>query len=219
MIRLILAAIGILLICVAGEVGIQVGIYFLLPGIITVVWKIAKWIIDRTRIDKEHIDRLNREKAEQEAKEQEKRDILKKQAELEQEYTNSPSTIKMLREICGGYPPVRLPTSITIDDYSIQAESGGTVRTCNFSQYRMENFRYVVKGAFDREDLQYVVKPQIALAKAINSLLSGKYYISDYAKREVEHKTDCEGERYTVYWYQSDHVVLTLNHTSPNRTF
>ena len=60
MIRLILAAIGILLICVAGEVGIQVGIYFLLPGIITVVWKIAKWKIDRTRIDKEQSIGINR---------------------------------------------------------------------------------------------------------------------------------------------------------------
>ena len=219
MIRLILAAIGILLICVAGEAGFQLGIYFLLPGIITVVWKITRWIIERREEKQRIIDLENKWKAEAEAEKQRKQDILKQQQDLVEKYKNSPVTIEMLRVICGGFPPMHFPTKITIFNNCVQSETSTQKRTYDFAQHRIHSLEWVFKIVHKREDLKYVVKPQIAMAEAINSLLSNKYQISDYAKENMNFKTDSDGDSYTTITYESDHVVMVLKDTLPNRTF
>lgn len=219
MIRLILAVIGILLICVAGEAGFQIGVYCLLPGIITVMWKITKWITERRKEKQWWIDWENKRKADKEAEEQRKQDQLRQQEELVEKYKNSPVSIEMLRVICGGFPPIHFPTKITIYNHCVQSETSTQKRTYDFAQHRVHSLEWVFKIVHKREDLKYVVKPQIAMAEAINALLSNKYHISDYAKENMNFKTDSDGDSYTTITYESDHVVMVLKDTLPNRTF
>lgn len=229
MVRLILAAIGILFLYIGSNGYSEAtlfGICFLLPAGITVIWKIYKgirplidefiWVFGKKKREKANADTI---KAQEDAEYQMKQDLLKQQQDLVEKYKNSPVTIEMLRVICGGFPPVHFPTKITIFNNYVQSETSTQKRTYDFAQHRIHSLEWVFKIVHKREDLKYVVKPQIAMAQAINALLSNKYQVSDYAKENMNFKTDSDGDSYTTITYESDHVVMVLKDTLPNRTF
>lgn len=221
MIRLILAAIGVLFICTSNgnEDVISFGALFFVPVIITILWKIGKWLIERIgRMIERHRIRKEWQK-EEAAKEQWKQGQLNRQADLIKKYTNSPDTIEMLRVICGSYPPAQFPTKIIINDGSVQGEVNHNIRLFSFSVYRIFSFPVVIETVSNRDELKYVVKPQIALAHAVNALLSNQYVIYDQAEEKINRHTYSDGETYTSITYISRSVLLVRKDTVPNRTF
>ena len=219
MIRLILSAVGILLMCSHNEHLFALGLYCIFPGLITVISKIIKWLIERAKDKQRWIDYYNRLQAEQAAEKKKMQDQLREQARLVEKYKNSPIVTEMLRVLCGAYPPTLLPIQITICDNCVKCSNSETTRMYSFSQHRIDSFKPVIRTVFSREELKYIVRPQIAMADAINARFSNKYHISDYAKEEFKYYKDSDGDSYTTITYVSDHVVMVLKDTLPNRTF
>lgn len=215
MVRLIMAALGILLICLFddGE-GVGLGILLLLPGVITVIIKIVKAINRKVEI-KESLERMEAERRERElAEERRNQEAIEEQKNLIERFKNSQITQDVLNTICNRNPSVNLPERIEIFDDCIQANLRGQNLVYNFAANRVHSFQHVIITVSDRRELQYVVRPQIAMAKAINALFDNKYEIRDQAAEQYNHHED-----YTSITYMSKSVVLILKATLPNRTF
>ena len=63
-------------------------------------------------------------------------------------------------------------------------------------------------------DESFLVRPQIAIATAINRMLGGEYSITDMAKRSAERKNFSDGDFYIQYGYISEHVIMRLKPTN-----
>lgn len=208
-----MAAVGILFICLGGP-GIGLGILLLLPGAITVLVKIVKAINKKVE-DEEYWERMAAERRERElAEENRKREAVEKQRYLIERFKNSPITQDVLNTICNKNPSVNLPERIEIFDDCIQANLRGQKLIYNFAANRVHSFQYVSTIVSSREELRYIVRPQIAMAEAINTLLAHKYEIRDQASEQCNFHED-----YTSITYTSKSVVLVLKTTLPNRTF
>lgn len=213
MVRAILAAIGILFICLGGP-GVGYGILFLMPGVITVIVKVVK-AINRKAKDKEIWERMEAERKEREyTEEKRKRKAAEEQRMLVERYKDSPITQDVINTICNMNPSVNLPDKIEIFDNSIQADLYGQRFVYSFAANRVHSFQRVSTVVTSRDELRYVVRPQIAMAEAINTLLSHKYEIRDQASERINYNED-----YTTIIYNSKSVVLVLKETLPNRAF
>ncbi len=204
-----MAVAGMLLICLGGS-GIGIGMLLLLPGVITVLKAIY-----RKRKDKQRRERMAAEEKERKlAEEKRKREAIEEQRRLFARFKNSSVTQDVINTICDRNPSVNLPEKIEVFHDRIQANLNGQMFTYSFAANRVHSFQQVITTVFNRGELQYVVRPQIAMAEALNALFDNKYQMRDQAEERYN-----EYEDYTSITYISRSVVLILKSTLPNRSF
>lgn len=203
-----------------GDVG--AGLLLLLPVIIIATLGVIKIVKEVKR--KRDLKRSWKEREEEShqnklAEERRKSDAVKQQKELTERYKNGPLIKDVLRVISGGNSHASTPERIIIEDNRIQGFVNGQAFTYDFAANRVSRLPSVCQAIRDGEELKYVVKPQIAMANAINSLLGSKYEIYDNAKQDYHLDTDSDGDSHVWISYASDHVVMVLKSTLPNKSF
>lgn len=215
LILIILTAIGVW--CFVNGFG-SAGMLFILPALITVVIKIMRALIENEKYED---SRRAWEEARQKELDEEKRkdDAVKQQKELTEQYRNGPLIGDVLKVICGGNSRKNTPERIIIENSRIQGILNGQTLTYDFPINRVSALPLVIRTVDSREELEYVVRPQIAMANAINSLLGSKYEIYDNAEEKDNFQTDIDGDFYRTITYVSDHVVMVLKSTLPNKSF
>lgn len=216
MVRIVMAAVGVLFICL-GSYGIGLGILLLLPGVITILVKIAKGITRKVE-DAKYWERMAAEKRERElAEENRKKEAVEQQNKLTEHYKNSPMIKEILSVISGGSSKRNTPDQIVIKNHCIQGLVDGEMFTYDFAANRVHALPSVIRTINSREELKYVVRPQMAIADGINSLLGNMYAIYDNAKETTNFHTDIDGDSYTTITYSSDHITMVLKTTLPNK--
>lgn len=132
-------------------------------------------------------------------------------------YEKSPLTAEIIDYICCGNPTTQAPLEIHIYDTYVRAHKIGGVITYDFAKHNVEPLSPVTTTYDDDKDLAHKAIPQLALAAAINSLLSDKYMIYDYAEKNFrEYTSRVTGEHETYYSYRSKYVVMQRK--SPSTT-
>ena len=223
MVRAILAAVGLVLAIfgVNGETEelIGWGILLIAPAAFTIIFKVMD-NLSRTGASNaggEMIDSVCRVR--EEAEEEKKRSQLKEQRDMLERFKTSELTNKLLLYICNGSPEQTVPEKITIHNDRVEAILHGRTRVFDFASRRIHSFPHVIETVHSEEELEYVVRPQIAMAEALNSLLSDRYVISDSANWERNYYTDSDRDMHTSILYTSVYTTLTLKDTLPNQSF
>lgn len=215
MIQFILAVIGLLFL----SMQIDLGFWLLLPAIITIIVKIVgklmQWSDDNEPITAPN-NTVDNDKLE---KDERKRKTIAAQNELALQYRTSPLTIEVLRVLCGSNSFENPPEIITIYDNYIHGESHENSAIYDFAANRVHALDNATNFGLTRDDAECIVKPQIALAQAINALLDDKYDIFDHADRGMKKHTFSDGDSYYTYSYKADHVTMVLRSTLPNKSF
>ena len=174
--------------------------------------KITNWFV------KCMTDRYDRKKdkakqaAEEAQKEKERQDALARQKALEDKYFNSPLTRKIIDGISESTD--QLPEEITIYDDHVTGRTNGRTRTFDFSANRVPFLEEAYACTYIKDEVDFLLKPQIALGNAINRILNGQYEIHDEANYKVITRTDSDGEFHHLYEYISNHVLLRLKATN-----
>ena len=140
------------------------------------------------------------------------------QAELVRRYQNSPLTMEILNHISGGDVSSRKPEEIIITDNGIQGVTAGVSRAYSFLENRAPSFQSVFAwyGGVDNTKEEDIVRPQMAMAEAINHLLGESYYIVDRACRHPQRMEFDDSEGFSLVSYESKDVKMTLK---PNKIF
>lgn len=195
-------------------VGFMVFLFIEAPGIAVTIIVVPVAIIITVKIVKKSIQNKRRERiaaedterrlrAEREAAALEKQKLLAQQ-NLVERYKNSDQLVVMLNFLCGIGNARKLPDTIRIDDEGVLATCNGQSTYYNFIHHRLPTLQCAREcGTCDYE--RYILRPQVAMAEAINSLLSYEYDISDNAKRTFK-----ESEDGITWFYASDHVIMKL---------
>ena len=158
-------------------------------------------------------------KAAQEREAAQKRELearqqkLEKQKQLVQQYTNSSLTKQMLNIICKGNPQKYLPSEILIYNNRIQGVHGAEICSFDFAANRVQPLAHAHAFSRNYDDIHCLIKPQIAMAEAINTLLGNNYNIEDYADEQLDFRTDSFGDEYHTYSYTSNHVKMIIKST------
>lgn len=138
---------------------------------------------------------------------QEHQKKLQPQIDLFNRYANSPLLQTILSDLEIGR--TCLPEEIAIYDDRIQATVVGQCRTYGFAVHRVPFLEPAYESCnLNDFQLDYVLRPQIAMADAINYLLGDEYDIIDKASFSSEECHHSDGESY--YWrtYKSNYVIL-----------
>ena len=203
MVRVILAAAGVLFIVLGVNLDIfdfiWFGILLILPAAITVIIKIVKKLIENGARRRERKKEDARLRAEWEAKEKKKLSQLKVQEDLIESFKIGMPIKRLIADICNDSPNHAVPEEITIFDDRVEVILQGSAKVFNFSSYGIREFPVVCEFVERKGEMKYVVKPQLALAEALNTLLSDQYIIYDHAD---------ENNRRTLY--TSKYVTLYL---------
>ena len=149
---------------------------------------------------------------EENKKKKEREEAILKQNQLVEKYASSPLTREIIRTISDGTG--RKPEEITIYNDHISGCTNGTVRTYNFKVNRIPIFDSAIKYDGELIDESCLVRPQVAMAAAINRMLGGEYSINDIAKRSREVETYRDGDTRTIYGYTSNYVIMRLKPTN-----
>lgn len=165
----------------------------------------------------EDFKRVQREEAakrqiEENKKKKEREEALLKQKQLVEKYAGSPLTRSIIRAISDSAG--HKPEEITIYNDHITGCTNGVVRTYDFRVNRVPFFSPAIKYAGELIDESRLIRPQVAMAEAINRVLGGEYRVNDIAKRSREEEMRRDGDTRTVYGYISDHVVMRLKPTN-----
>ena len=148
-----------------------------------------------------------------EVKEKEERqDALARQKSLEDKFFNSPLTREIIQTIRGGSN--NLPEEIVVYDDRVTGRTNGQMRIFDFAANRVPFLEEAYVCTYKRDEVDFLLKPQIALGNAINRILNGQYEIHDEANYKVITRTDSDGEFHHLYEYISDHVLLRLKATN-----
>ena len=165
--------------------GLIIGSLFLAFFVVAIAYMVK----EAEKVAKED-ERKRKEEDELKAKQDEEKkrmDSAEKQKNLVIQYKTSPITQEVVKTICCVNGVTIFPEEILIFDYYIQAKSKGSVIRYDFAEHRVRPLEYV-GGVFEKEsEIQNIVRPQIALAQALNFLLEKKYEIYDNAKRQYKH--------------------------------
>lgn len=180
------------------------------PLAVFIAIKIAGKVIQRKRIQREREEEIENCRRENEKKEQEKQQKLLKQSELVERYKSSDQLVAILNYLCGVNENRKLPDTIKIDNEGILATRNGQSTYYSFVHHRIPVLPYA--GGFGKGDFErYIVRPQVAMAEAINYRLSNEYEISDNANRTFK-----EYEDGITTFYASNYVIMKLK---PKYTF
>lgn len=144
---------------------------------------------------------------------------LTPQEKLIERYRSSPLTAEIVKYICSGNPETLAPTKIYIYDDHIQAHGIGAEITYDFSKHNIECLQRITKTGKSQTELDNIETPQLALAEAINSLLSNRYRIVDHADLKLlEGTRHGSGESYYFYAYYSNYVTMKIDRPSTTPT-
>ena len=148
-----------------------------------------------------------------EVKEKEERqDALARQKSLEDKFFNSPLTRRIIDTISDGTG--QLPEEIVVYDDRVTGRTNSQMRDFDFAANRVPFLEEAYVCTYKRDEVDFLLKPQIALGNAINRILNGQYEIHDEANYKVITRTDSDGEFHHLYEYISDHVLLRLKATN-----
>lgn len=170
----------------------------------------------RVKLQKEADARKEKEQREEEERRAKK---LQPQRDLIQRFVDSMTTKEMLLVICNGDPQQNLPREIVIYNNSITGYHADGVYTFDFASNRVHSFSPIITTMESIEEIQYVLRPQVAMAEAINQLLVDQYAIYDNADWKNDNYQDCDGELHFIKTYTSNNVKMVLKNTLPNRSF
>lgn len=165
----------------------------------------------------EDIKRVQRDEAVkrqiEENKERNKREeAVLKQNQLVKKFTSSPLTREIIRTVSNGTG--RKPEEILIYNDRILGRTNGAVRTYDFRVNRVPLFTSAIKYGGEFIDERILVRPQVAMAEAINCIMGGEYDINDMAKRSHDMRTDRDGDIRVIHGYTSDYVLMRLKPTN-----
>lgn len=201
---------GIVFLLILGGI---VTFFIVAPGIaLTIVIVVITVIIAKKVVRRKREKRIEVERREQWLRAQREEQALKEQKLFEQRnllntYKNSNQLILMLNSLCGTGNGRKLPDTIRIDNEGVTATCDGVSTSYSFIHHRLPKLPYADGSGTDtfEEYVQYIVRPQVAMAEAINSLLSYEYDICDKAKRW---HNEFDGK--VTFFYASDYVIMTL---------
>lgn len=150
------------------------------------------------------VEAESKARKEQEAQKLEDR---KKQSEnLYQKYLNSDLTQEIVKYICFDNSVLATPSKIQVRDDSVTATyPNGCIKKYDFIDHQVPKFDTVVDcETYDGKE-QFLVKPQLEFAKAINTILANRYNIFDHGIRNLKDYGDLVSVIYT-----SDYTELIL---------
>ena len=150
--------------------------------------------------------------SEQVKQENTKREALARQKSLEDKFFNSPLTQQIIEAISDGTG--RLPEEITVYDDHVTGCTNGQMRNFGFAANRVPIFNQVYACMDDYREEFSLLRPQLALGKAINRILNDQYDVYDKAIHRREQVSHPEGNDHIFYHYTSDHVLLRLKATN-----
>lgn len=138
---------------------------------------------------------------------------LLEQQRLVNQYVNSELLQQILNYICNGNYKLYKPREIIINHDNIKSDVSGRIIVFDFISNRVPVFEQV-SGCIDKKNPETnLIRPQIAMAEAINKLMGNDYEIFDNAERiyrEIRYNSD-EGELLTIY--KSNYVLMRLKST------
>ncbi len=224
MVRAIMAAIGILLLILilflpnSPDILSWVAVSLIIPGFITIIIRILRYFIKHPSWKED--DPIESQKiAEQAALKEEREAKLKEQEELVRRYSQSQLTREVVQFLCSGTHEQSPPEIIRIYDDRIEGISQGKVRVFDFAAHGIHSFRFVVYTLKSKDDINYLVRPQIAMAEAINGLMDNQYIIADMAEKENKSEYDSDlGYLYRIQ-YTSKYVHMELTSALPSQYF
>ena len=176
---------------------------------------------NRRERDRRNKDRISQEQAIQEKhsrremrkQKKEREEALLKQKQLEEKYAVSALTKEIIRTISDGTG--RKPEEIEVYNDHVSGRTNGAIRTFDFASNRVENLKNAVEVITgDRIDEEKLLRPQLALASAINRILGGEYSITDMAKRSAKKIDYSDGDYSIQYGYFADRVIMRLKPTN-----
>ncbi len=192
-----------------------VALIFIVPNVIDAIKKAER----HNEFAREREEQLRCEREEKQKEEEQKQRALQQQKDLVVRYKNSMLIQEAIQAICNGDPETNLPEKIVITNNYIQGTNNGRTLTYDFAAHRVKSLPSVIKVVRGWDELKFIVKPQVAMADALNLLLNNCYVIQNISKQDFQRCTDCDGDSYTLVTYTSDHVTMVLKSTLPNRNF
>ena len=192
-----------------------VALIFIVPNVINAIKEAER----RDKFKREQEELLRHEREEKQKEEEQKLRALQQQKDLVVRYKNSKLIAEAIQTICDGDLERTLPAQIVITNNYIQGTTNERTLTYNFAAHQIKPLPTVIKTVRGWDELKFVVKPQVAMADALNLLLDNRYVIQKVSKEDFSRHTDCDGDSYTLVTYTSDYVSLVLKSTLPNREF
>lgn len=187
---------------------------FLAISAIILILLIAVWVSkikqeERTVLKQrqEEIHRIHQqeEKARKDADQTQINFYRQQETELAAQYARSPLLNEILEYLCSGQPGEILPEEFIIRNNCIQSHTNGVVRTYDFTANRVPHFE-IAHGSGTTDVEKYLLKPQMAMGRAINYVMHNEYDISDHANRT--HEFIDSGTFFNTY--ESNYVQLRL---------
>lgn len=187
----------IVLIIVAIAMGIGVLLMFIL-GLIVNKSESPSY----SQEEKVHPLLLNNEPIEQKISGRQQQQILTKR------YAESDLLKQILNYICNGDYTLYTPREIIINHLNIRADTSGRIIEYDFVSNRVPAFEQL----YFRYDntTEEIVKPQLAMAEAINRLMGYAYKITDMAERTTKEHQYHDGESELWFYYRSNYVLMRL---------
>lgn len=143
----------------------------------------------------------------------------KNQLALTERYASGELLPMALNYICKDDYTQFIPTKIIVRDDSIQGIFDDKSIEFSFAKNRIENLEYVCCVYSADDSFEDYVRPQMAMAEAINRLMKNKYVICDRADITLHERDSGDGDIYYSYTYKSVYVELISKQTMPNRSF
>ncbi len=189
----------------------------ILAGLVVVVVV----IIRNKKTEKARETAVNASQATMRQQEEQRRknelDRYRKQQEgLVVRYMNSPVVQEMLNTLCNG-DKQHLPEEFIIRDNGVQSRISGRILEYDFAVHRVP-FLKAAHGYWRSDQWQSkyaeecIIRPQMALAEAINRLFDNEYDLIDHGKTDFR-EVEIYDESYLSFTYSSDHVVMRLKPT------
>lgn len=180
-----------------------------------VAYKILRHCLREARARRKYkaarAQREEKERKEKEAEKQRKESGRQAHWELTAKYAKSSLLKEIVDEVCVSRD--QLPEEFAIYDDRVQATTNGKIQTYSFSVHRVPFLEQVFYTGNSGDFSDYFVRPQVALAEAINNMFGNQYALTDRADihREVVHHTYGDDSYYCTY--QSNYVLMRLKAT------
>lgn len=138
---------------------------------------------------------------------------LLEQKRLVNEYANSDLVKHILNYICNGNYKSYRPREIIITHENIKSDISGKITIYDFISNRVPVFKQV-SSCIDKENPEtHLIRPQVAMAEAINIIMEHEYEIIDNAERIYKEICYNSDERGLLIIYKSNYVVMRLKAT------
>ena len=131
------------------------------------------------------------------------------QQRLVNQYVNSDLMKQILNYICNGNYRIYKPREIIINHDDIRGDVSGRIITYDFVSNRVPVFKPIGKACSVEKDLfEDFVRPQVAMAEAINMIMGNEYEI--YDRGDIKYKVQGD-DGFMIY--SSNYVQMRLKAT------